>query len=264
MIAREEQITFKTKLHETKMKFQTELTAAKSANASLKESETATGESKGSAMAKLPKLVISKFGGNYQDWQRFWGQFTEAIDKTNIASITKFTYLCELLDPKIKHVVDSLPFTTEGYNRAKAVLQERYGKESEIVKSYIKEIMALPSIPNANPRKISDFSERLNHCVQSLETMNKISQVDGNVAMTLDKLPAIRGDLVRTDPNWERWNFAQLSEAIRLWTRRNPVDPNRPDRERAFIESISRNKLQRNKKQQVAAKLPTSLSENKS
>lgn len=204
MIAREEQITFKTKLHETKMKFQTELTAAKSANASLKESETATGESKGSAMAKLPKLVISKFGGNYQDWQRFWGQFTEAIDKTNIASITKFTYLCELLDPKIKHVVDSLPFTTEGYNRAKAVLQERYGKESEIVKSYIKEIMALPSIPNANPRKISDFSKRLNHCVQSLQTMNKISQVDGNVAMTLDKLPAIRGDLVRTDPNWEQ------------------------------------------------------------
>ena len=69
---------------------------------------------------------------------------------------------------------------------------------------------------------------------------------------------------MRTDPNWEQWNFAQLSEAIRLWTRRNPVDPNRPDRERAFIESISRNKLQRNKKQQVAAKLPTSLSENKS
>ena len=55
-------------LHKTKMKFQTELTAAKSANASLKESETATGESKGSAMAKLLKLVISKFGGN---WQRF-------------------------------------------------------------------------------------------------------------------------------------------------------------------------------------------------
>ena len=34
----------------------------------VKESETTTGESKGSAMAKLLKLVISKFGGN---WQRF-------------------------------------------------------------------------------------------------------------------------------------------------------------------------------------------------
>ena len=42
--------------------------------------------------------------------------------------------------------------------------------------------------------------------------------------MTLDKLPAIRGDLVRMDPEWDRWNFAQLSEAVRLWTKRNPVE----------------------------------------
>ncbi len=57
--------------------------------------------------------------------------------------------------------------------------------------------------------------------------MGKINQVDGYVAVTLEKLPAIRGDLVRTDPDWEKWNFAQFTEAIRLWTRRNPVDPNR-------------------------------------
>ena len=49
--------------------------------------------------------------------------------------ITKFTFLCELLDPKIKTVVGSLPFTSEGYNRAKAILKEQFGKESEIVKS---------------------------------------------------------------------------------------------------------------------------------
>ena len=48
--------------------------------------------------------------------------------------------------------------------------------------------------------------------------------------MTLDKLPAIR-DLVRTDPDWESWDFAKFSEAVRLWTRRNPVDTNQRKRE---------------------------------
>ena len=62
--------------------------------------------------------------------------------------------------------------------------------------------------------------------------MNKLRQVHGNVSMTLDKLPGIRGDLVRTDPNWEKWTFAELSEAIRQWTRRNPVDQNRTDRDK--------------------------------
>ena len=42
--------------------------------------------------------------------------------------------------------------------------------------------------------------------------------------MTLDKLPGIRGDLVQTDPDWEKWDFAKLSKAIRLWLRRNPAD----------------------------------------
>ena len=42
--------------------------------------------------------------------------------------------------------------------------------------------------------------------------------------MTLDKLPAIRGDLVRVDSTWETWDFVKLSEALRLWCRRNPVE----------------------------------------
>lgn len=64
----------------------------------------------------------------------------------------------------------------------------------------------------------------MTYCVQALETMNKLSEVNGNVPMTLDKLPAIRGDLVQTDPDWEKWNFAQLSKAVRLWTKRNLIE----------------------------------------
>ena len=42
--------------------------------------------------------------------------------------------------------------------------------------------------------------------------------------MTLEKLSGIRGDLVRDDPKWEKWNFVQFTEALHLSTRRNPVD----------------------------------------
>ena len=192
-VAREEQTQFETKLFETRMKFETELASAK-----VETPTTKTERKTGETLAKLPKLVILRLSGYFQDWQRFWKQFTETVEKTSMSPITKFTYLCELLDPKIKHNIDSLPFTAEGYNRAKSILQDRYGKESEIIKSYVKDIMNLPYIPNANPRKMKDFSEQLNHCVQALQTIIKLSQVDGNVSMTLDKLPRIRGDLVRT------------------------------------------------------------------
>ena len=167
------------------------------------------------------------------DWPRFWGQFSEAVDKSTIAPISKFTYLCELLEPSVKRVVEALPFTPEGYNRVKSILKDRFGKESEIEKAYVKEILELPHITSPSPKKIGEFYEKLSYSGQALETMKRLDQVSGNVSMTLDKLPAIRGDLVRTDPDWETWDFLKLTEALRQWVRRNPADKNAESNESA-------------------------------
>lgn len=78
-----------------------------------------------SAPAKLPKLTITKFNGTSIDWMRFWGQFTEGIDKFEKAAVTKFSYLKEFVDPKVRTSIDGFPFTAEGYDKAKAILSER-------------------------------------------------------------------------------------------------------------------------------------------
>ena len=39
------------------------------------------------------------------------------------------------------------------------------------------------------------------YCVQSLETLGRLQEVNGYVRLTLNKLPGICGDLVRTEPN---------------------------------------------------------------
>ena len=225
ILAQEEKLKFEGKLHQAKMELQAQF------QATLQNQHPPLSQTPSDIQAKLPKLVITKFDGNFMDWPRFWGQFTETIDKTSVPAITKFSYLQELLDASVKRTVEALPFTAEGYNRAKSILQDKFGKESEIVKAYTKEILGLPSIPSASPKKIGEFSEKLTYCVKALQTMNKLEQVNGAVSMTLDKLPAIRGDLVRTDPGWESCDFSKLSEAIRLWTRRNPVDTTRSEQE---------------------------------
>ena len=70
------------------------------------------------------------------------------------------------------------------------------------------------------------------YAVQSLETMGGLEQVNGNVALTLEKLPGIRGDLTRTDPDWESLDFVKLVEALHRWTRRNPIEPSNETRTR--------------------------------
>ena len=59
--------------------------------------------------------------------------------------------------------------------------------------------------------------------VQALETFGKLGDVAGNVRMTLDKLEGIRADLTRTSPEWKKWNFPDLVEALQQWIERNPI-----------------------------------------
>ena len=58
-----------------------------------------------------------------------------------MAAVTKFSYLKELVDPKVKTAIDGLPFTTEGYRRAKNILESKYGQMSEIVNAYVQKII---------------------------------------------------------------------------------------------------------------------------
>ena len=118
-------------------------------------------------------------------------------------------------------------------DRAKNILKTKFGKESEIVNAYVSSIMSLPVIYRANPNKVSQFYEKLCSSVQALETMGKLGEVNGYVRMTLSKVEGIRGDLVRTDDDWQEWKFDQLVEALRNWTMRNPPKPNEdPDHEK--------------------------------
>ena len=124
----------------------------------------------------------------------------------------KFSYPKELLVDKVRRDVESLPFTSEGYYRAKAILCEKYGNESEIVKAHSKNILDLPLITSNNPKRISEFSKKLTYCVQSLQTMKKLDGVNGLTSLTLDNLPAIRGDLVRSDKEWESLDLENLQK----------------------------------------------------
>ncbi len=177
--------------------------------------------------AKLPKLIISKFQGTHLDWIRFWSQFETEIDKSTVNQVAKFSYLRELLVPSARVLIEGLPFTSEGYERAKTILQTKFGQTSEVVTAHIQCIIGLPKIPIADPAKVHKFYETLASHVQTLETLGRLKEIGGLVRGTLDKLPGIRADLVRLDDKWQHWGFVQLVESLRQWCDRNPVQNDR-------------------------------------
>ena len=178
---------------------------------------------------KLPDLQISKFQGTYLDWVRFWSLFSTQIDQTSIPDEAKFSYLKELVTPKVRATIEKLPADGVGYKKAKEFLEQRYGDSSEVVNAHIQEIMSLPIITGILRPKIHNFYDNLLGHVQALETLGKLEQVAGNVRMTLDKLVGIRADLIRTEKDWKKWTFTELVEALRQWVERNPLQPGDKD-----------------------------------
>ena len=154
----------------------------------------------------------------------FWNIFEAEIDScSDLTGVTKLAYLKDLLVTKVRAEIDGLPFSSEGYERAKNILKSKYGKTSEVVNAYVQNIMALPTISGSNPVKIHQFYENLMFNVQALETLGKLKEVNGNVRMSIDKLEGIRSDLVRTDDDWQTWDFPNFMDALRKWTERNPL-----------------------------------------
>ena len=70
-------------------------------------------------------------------WPRFWNQFEAEIDRSDVPGETKFSYLKELMESNVRTLINGLPFSTEGFERAKAILKSDYGKKSEIANAYV-------------------------------------------------------------------------------------------------------------------------------
>ena len=121
-----------------------------------------------------------------------------------------------MLQPKVRSLVDGLPFDTEGYIQAKNILMSKYCKVKEVVNAHVQVIMTLPIVHGSISIRIHEFYEELLALEQLLKTM-------GNVQNTLDKLPQVWSELVRFDGEWKQWDFPKLIEALRQWVKRNPV-----------------------------------------
>ena len=70
--AQEQKLHFEAKLHKTKLDMQAGLTSQHPPQVQALDN----------SQAKLPKLMITKFDGSFMDWPRFWGQFSETIERT--------------------------------------------------------------------------------------------------------------------------------------------------------------------------------------
>ena len=135
----------------------------------LKTKETSPHVQANKAATKLPKLSITQFDGLFENWLPFWNKFEPEIESATLTPVTKFAYLKELVEPKVRADIDGLPLNSEGYEREKSILKGEYGKTSKIVNAYVRNSLELPVMTSPDPKRVNIFYKTLLHNIQSLK-----------------------------------------------------------------------------------------------
>ena len=211
MVLRERQEEHERRLWEEKMEDELRMTQQKM---EMEKSARVT-------TAKMPKLKITPFKGTPTDWVRFENIFLTQVDSKAITEEEKFGYLLELVNQNVKDKIANLKPGKVGYETAWNRLKKEYGQTKLVINAHVEEIVNLPVVRGYNYVKIRDFYETLSKDYDALLTLGEADMLKGFVMTTVNKLPQVKPDLVRTDDTWEDWTMAALIDEIRKWLSRH-------------------------------------------
>jgi hypothetical protein len=124
----------------------------------------------------------------------------------------------ELVDPKIRDRFANLKPGELGYKTAWDRLKAEYGQTKVVIAAHVDQIINLPTVRGTWYNKVHDFYESLSKSFDALQTLGEGNMLKELVLPTLNKLPNIKADLVRTDEEWEEWR------ALQKWLKRNELE----------------------------------------
>ena len=75
----------------------------------------------------------------------------------------------------------------------------------------------LPVTRGSNYKRVREFYEKLSKNFDALQTLGEGEMLKGFVLSTVNKLPQVKPDLVRTDKGWEDWSMEKLIDPIQKW-----------------------------------------------
>ena len=132
-----------------------------------------------------------------------WHVLHTSIHGKPISAEEKFGYLLGMVSHKVREKIANLKPGEVGYKVAWERLKVEYGQTKQVVSAHLDEIVNLPVIKGSNYTRIQEFYEALSSNYDALQTLGEATLLKGFVLSTINKLPQVKPDLVRTDDAWE-------------------------------------------------------------
>ena len=106
-----------------------------------------------------------------------------------------------MVNPNVRAKIANLKSGEIGYKIAWEKLKSDYGQSKLVVNAHLEEILNLPVVKGSNYLKIQEFIESASRNYYALLTMGEADMLWGFVTSTLNKIPQMRPNIVRTNEN---------------------------------------------------------------
>ena len=188
-------------------------------NSALQSHPTANTSPQPTLTAKLPKLVLPKFRGEVTNWLSFWDSFNSAVHvNPGLSKIDKFNYLNSLLEGSAKRAIQGLTLSDANYDSAIEILQQRFGRQQQIISAHMEEILKIQPSTSDSPSSLRFVYDKLNVHVRGLKSLGVSAEQYGSLLtpIVMSKLPSdIRLQIARNTTE-EVWKIEELIETIRI------------------------------------------------
>lgn len=147
-------------------------------------------------VVRLPKLEISKFGGELRKWQGFWSQFNSTIHSNpTLSKIDKFKYLNSYMTAKAAAAIAGLDLSEANYDVALTILQERFGRKEMIIEEHMSRLLHVKPVQDVrNLDKLRGLVDEVQTEVRSLAALGVSASTYGVLLLTVLK-KAVPADL---------------------------------------------------------------------
>lgn len=119
---------------------------------------------------KLPRIELTPFSGEYEDWTSFRDLFLSLIhNNKSISNVTKLHFLKKNVQGNAHSLIKALNVTEANYVEAWKKLTERYDHKKFIVDSLLKSFFTQPRVHKENHADIKQLIDRSLEIVQGLQ-----------------------------------------------------------------------------------------------
>lgn len=133
--------------------------------------ECNSGSSKNNSSAKLPKIIIPKFSGEYNEWRAFRDLFLSLVHNSDMENIQKMQYLKGLLSGEAEQLVRHVNLTGDNYIRCWEMLEARYNNKRFLCNTILKRLFAQPTVHTESASFMRELLDTTSECLGALTSL---------------------------------------------------------------------------------------------